>query len=87
MTCLSDRCYKICSSYKIISDDFEQFKTLLARNGYLKYVLEKCVRREDIFLLDLQSNFCFMKEKDPKQTRLKRILFVCRFWGGFLLQI
>ena len=41
INCLLDRCYKICSSYKIISDEFEQIKTMLSRNGYPKYVLDK----------------------------------------------
>ena len=44
INCLLDHCYKICSSYKIISDEFEQIKTMLSINGYPKYVLDKCIR-------------------------------------------
>ena len=36
INCLLDRCYRICSSYKIICDEFKQTKTMLSRNGYPK---------------------------------------------------
>ena len=42
--CLLDRCYRICGSYKIICDEFEQIKTMLSRNSYPKYVSDKCKR-------------------------------------------
>ena len=41
---LLDRCYRISSLYEIICDVFEQIKTMLFRNGYPKYVLDKCIR-------------------------------------------
>ena len=44
INCLLDRCYRICSSYEIICDKFEQIKTMLLRYGYPKYVLDKCMR-------------------------------------------
>ena len=44
INCLLDRCYRICSSYDIICDKFEQIKTMLSRNDYSKYVLDKCTR-------------------------------------------
>ena len=44
INCLLDRYYRICSSHEIICDEFEQIKTMLSKNGYLKYVLDKCIR-------------------------------------------
>ena len=36
--CLLDRCYRICSSFETIYDEFEQIKTMLSKNGYPKFV-------------------------------------------------
>ena len=44
INCLLDRCYRICNSYKIICDEFEQIKTMLSRNGCPKYVSDKHIR-------------------------------------------
>ena len=75
INCLLDRCYKICSSYEIISDEFEQIKTMLSRNGYPKYVLDKCIRE----LCDRKfttKQLC-SKKKDPTQKKiLNRLPFL-----------
>ena len=44
INCLLDRCHRICSSYEVICDEFEQIKVMLSRNGYPKHVLDKCIR-------------------------------------------
>ena len=33
----------ICSSYEIICDEFKQINSMLSRNGYPKYVSDKCI--------------------------------------------
>ena len=41
LKCLLDRCCRICSSCKIICDEFEPTETMLSRKSYPKYVLDK----------------------------------------------
>ena len=63
INCLSDRCYIICCLYEIISDEFEQIKTMLSINGYPKYVLDKCIR--EFFNHKFTSKPLRSKKKDP----------------------
>ena len=74
INCLLDCCYRICSSYEIICDEFEQIKTMLSINGYPKHVLDKCIR--EFFNRKFTIKPLRSKEKDPTQ---KRFSFVCRF--------
>ena len=82
MNCLLDRCYKICSSYEIISDEFEQIKTMLSRNGYPKYVLDICMR--EFFNRKFTTKPLRSKKKDPTQ---KKILIRLPFLGALCVQI
>ena len=68
INCLLDRCYKICSSYEIISDEFEQIKTMLSINGYPKYVLDKCIR--EFFNRKFTTNPLRSKKKDSNQKKI-----------------
>ena len=44
INCLSDHCYNISSSHEITCDEFKLIKTMLSRNSYSKYVLDKGIR-------------------------------------------
>ena len=83
INCLLDRCYRICSSsYKIICDEFEQIKTTLSRNGYPKYVLDKCIRA--FFNRKFATKPLLSKKKDSTPKKI----FICLpFLGVSSLQI
>ena len=68
INCLLDRCYKICSSYEIISDEFEQIKTMLSINGYPKYLLDKCIR--EFFIRKFTTKSLRSKQKDSTQKKI-----------------
>ena len=57
INCLLDRCYRICSLYEIICDEFEQIKTMLSKNGYSKCVLDKRIR--EFLIVNSQLNHYF----------------------------
>ena len=84
VNCLLDRCYKICSFYELICEEVEHIKTMLSRNGYPKYFLDKCVRE------------FFNRKFKPKQTttsqdrrnlQSKRILIRLPFLGAVSEQV
>ena len=66
INCLLDRCYKICSSFEIICDEFEQIKNMLSR-----YLLDKCMR--EVFNRKFTTQPLLSKKKD---TTSKKI-FIC----------
>ena len=82
ISCLLNRCYKICSSYEIISDEFEQIKTMLSINGYPKYVLDKCIR--EFFNRKFTTKPLRSKKQDSTQ---KKILIRLSFLGALSVQI
>ena len=65
INCLLDRCYRICSSYEIIGDEFEQIKTMLSRNGYPTYVLD-----------NVYANFLIVSSQLSHYFRRKKILLL-----------
>ena len=81
INCLLDRCYKICSTYEIIFDEFEQIKTMLSRKGYPKYVLDKCIR--EFFNRKFTTKPLRSNKKDPTQ---KKILIRLPFLGALSVQ-
>ena len=62
INCLLDRCCRICSSYEIIRDGFEQIKTMLSRNGCPKYVLDKRIRKF-FLIVSSQLKYYFQKKR------------------------
>ena len=79
---LVDLSYKICSSYEIISDEFEQIKTMLSINGYPKYVVDKCIR--EFFNRKFTTKPLRSKKKDSTQ---KKIFIRLAFLGALSVQI
>ena len=75
MNCLLDRCYKICSSCEIISDEFEQIKTMLSINGYPKYVLDKCIR--ELFNRKFTNHYVQRKKTQSKKDSHSFAVFRC----------
>ena len=69
-------------AYEIISDEFEQIKTMLSRNGYSKYVLDKCIR--EFFYRKFTTKSLLLKKKDSTS---KKIFIRLPFLGALLLQI
>ena len=76
INCLLDRCCRIYSSYEIICDEFEQIKTMLSRNGYPKYVFDKCRRK--FFKRKFTTKPLLSKKKYPTP---KKILIRLPFLG------
>ena len=76
--CLLDCCYRMCSSYEIICDEFKQIKTMLSRNGYFTYVLDKCIR--EFFNRKFTTKPLLSKKKD---STLKKIYIRLQFSGVY----
>ena len=74
INCFLDRRQRICSSYQIISEEFEQIKTMMSRNAFPKYVLDKYIC--EILIVNLRLNHYFQRKKSPIQ---KRFSIVGRF--------
>ena len=79
---LLDRYYRIRSSYEIISDEFEQIKTMLSRKGCPKYVLDKCIR--ECFNRKLTTKSLLSKKK---YSTPEKIFIRLPFLGALSLQI
>ena len=80
MNCLSDPCYKICSSYKNISNDVEQIKTMIAKNGNLEYFQDECVH--EVFNRKFATKLLLFKKKDSEHLTPKKISFVLMVLGA-----
>ena len=80
INCLLDRCYRICSSYKIICDEFDQIKTMLSRNGYPKHVLDKCIL--DFFNRKFTTKPSLSKKK---RIPLQKDFYLFAILGALLL--
>ena len=69
------------SLYKIICDEFEQIKTMLSRNGYLKCILDKCIC--EFLNCKCTTKPLLSKNKDPTP---KKILIHLLFLGALSIQ-
>ena len=82
INCLLDRCYRISSSYEIISGEFEQIKTMLSRNGYPKCISDKCIR--EFFNRKFTTKSLLPNKKDSIS---KKIFIRLPFLDALSLQI
>ena len=77
INCLLDRCCMICSSYEIICDEFKQINSMLSRNGYPKYVLDKCICEFYNRKFTTKSLLSKKKDRTPKKSFHLFAVFRC----------
>ena len=66
-SCLLDRAYRICNSYKAMHIEFETITDMLLRNGYPLPFIQNQIRR---FLNNKHSDLNISKKVDKQATRL-----------------